>query len=434
MSRTRFLCGCQFGSRGLRVIVTAIVGVAGVGLGAGGCAGTPKVAGPASAVDPMRATQATNREGGGKTLPAPETTAAPSRAVAKTEPVVAVPVAPAAAAIAPAAAGGESRDGRPPLDMANISEKEWLASVRQKLADRLSVDPAAIRLSPSKRRAAVVRGPAVPKPAEIDEAKLAESKAAKGKGRGKSARKVAAQRRPAPPRRYQIIVADIAGKVEHKFRAVTVNGSDEPPKDFRFLSEDSLIYEVVKPAPPPPAKLAKKHATKAARAEERKRRSKGDDSNVDDEPEADKRLFVIQPLGRRTRPLRCEGIHFSWNKQRTHIASVGGPPAARYVAVDGVKVYPRRGQSRISGAPAWSKDGLSLAFVENRPKSPARLVLLAEFDNPTGDTFWDLPSVPSMQGTQAYFTGHDRLVVGRSALKPLFAAPFTKERSTPFEP
>ncbi|HEY0710639.1 MAG TPA: hypothetical protein VGG33_27800, partial [Polyangia bacterium] len=194
-----------------------------------------------------------------------------------------------------------------------------------------------------------------------------------------------------------------------------------------------LIYEVVKAAPD------EQPITARARAAERRRKAKAvakakAAAAKGGEPEPDKRLFIIQPLGKRTRPIRCEHIHVAWNPQRTHIASMGGPAHARFVAVDGVKVYPRRGASRLSGPPAWSKDGTSLAFVENRPAKPARLVLLAEFDNPTGDTFWDLPAVATLDGAQAYFTGHDRLVVGKSALKPLFAAPFTKEKAPTFDP
>jgi hypothetical protein len=322
---------------------------------------------------------------------------------------------------APLAADKAPRDNRAPLEMTNVSEREWMASVRQKLAEKLDVDPGDLKFSPSKRRWAVVRDPAA------GAAKAAEAAAAKAPPSKKSA----APRHPVP-RRYQIIVADTEGKVETRLRPITVSGSDEPPKDFRFLNDDNLIYEVVKPAPPA-AKPTRAHDKKRSKgkAEAAKARDKAGDKS---EPDPEKRLFVIQPLGRRPKPLRCEGIHFAWSPQHTHLASVGGPAKARFVAVDGVKVYPRRGASRISGPPAWSKDGTSLAFVENRPEKPARLVLLAEYDNPTGDTFWDLPPGASMDGAQAYFTGHDRLVVGKSALKPLFAAPFTKEKSATFDP
>ena len=68
-----------------------------------------------------------------------------------------------------------------------------------------------------------------------------------------------------------------------------------------------------------------------------------------------------------------------WEEQRT------------FVAVDGGQIYPRRGRTIVASAPAWSKDGHSLAFLEAPADRAARLVLVAEVDNPTGDTTWDLP-------------------------------------------
>ncbi|HEY0711798.1 MAG TPA: hypothetical protein VGF45_03935 [Polyangia bacterium] len=361
------------------------------------------------------------------------------RAAAKSEalPAVAAKASPAKSKLA-AADGGVAdvdggalagappvtRDGRAPLEMTNVSERDWIAGVRQKIAQKLSVDPTLIRFSPSKRRAAVLHDPVASRAAQAAQAApAAEATAAKPKP---TKAKAKTPRRP-PPRRYQVIVTDTEGKVEARFRTLTWGSGDEPPRDFRFLGEDSVIYEVVK-SPPEDKPIAR------APKQRRKTKAKKLVAAKPSEPEPDKRLFVIHPLGKRARPIRCEHIHIAWNPQKTHIASMGGPPHARFVAVDGVKVYPRRGASRLSGPPAWSKDGTSLAFVENRPEKPARLVLLAEFDNPTGDTFWDLPAMASLEGAQAYFTGHDRLVVGKSALKPLFAAPFTKERAPTFDP
>ena len=49
------------------------------------------------------------------------------------------------------------------------------------------------------------------------------------------------------------------GRPHAQFRPITAKGSDEPPKDLRFLSENKLVYEVVSPPPEEaPAKPAPK--------------------------------------------------------------------------------------------------------------------------------------------------------------------------------
>ena len=97
------------------------------------------------------------------------------------------------------------------------------------------------------------------------------------------------------------------------------------------------------------------------------------------------------------------------------------------MAVDGAQVYPRRGRAAVASAPAWSKDGRSLAFLEVPAGRPARLVMLAELDNATGDTTWDLPPAASTDGALVFWAGSDKLVVGRTQLRPVFSASFTKE-------
>jgi hypothetical protein len=101
------------------------------------------------------------------------------------------------------------------------------------------------------------------------------------------------------------------------------------------------------------------------------------------------------------------------------------------VVVDGAQVYPRKGRSVIAGEPAWSKDGHSVAFLELRPHAPARLVLLAEYDNPTGDTTWDLPASAALEGARVFWAGSGKLVVGKSSMRPIFAATFFKEKPPP---
>ncbi|HEX4403631.1 MAG TPA: hypothetical protein VH560_02305, partial [Polyangia bacterium] len=80
-----------------------------------------------------------------------------------------------------------------------------------------------------------------------------------------------------------------------------------------------------------------------------------------------------------------------------------------------------------ASAPAWSKDGHSLAFLEARVDRPARLVLLAELDNPTGDTTWDLPPTATTDGALVFWAGSSKLVVGKTQMRPVFSASFSKE-------
>jgi hypothetical protein len=110
---------------------------------------------------------------------------------------------------------------------------------------------------------------------------------------------------------------------------------------------------------------------------------------------------------------------------------VGGDPEASFVSVDGAQVYPRKGRTVIGGEPAWSKDGHSVAFLELRPKAPARLVLLAEYDNETGDTTWDLPPSAAVDGARVAWAGTGKLLVVKSSMRPIFSATFFKEKPPP---
>ncbi|MEA2699767.1 MAG: hypothetical protein QOI66_4038, partial [Myxococcales bacterium] len=69
-----------------------------------------------------------------------------------------------------------------------------------------------------------------------------------------------------------------------------------------------------------------------------------------------------------------------------------------------------------------------LAFLESPTDGPAHLVLLAEFDNPTGDTTWDLPPAVSIEGARVFWAGSGRLVVGKTVTHPIFSASFQKLR------
>jgi hypothetical protein len=136
---------------------------------------------------------------------------------------------------------------------------------------------------------------------------------------------------------------------------------------------------------------------------------------------------VIQSLEPRARPVRCEGYHFAFTAQNERIAFVGGTPQAAFVAVDGTQVYPRRGRSILPSALAWSKDGRSLAFIEAPAIRPPRLVMLADFDNPTGDTTWDLPASTPLDGIRVFWSGSSKLIVGKTPTHPLFSTSFEKQ-------
>jgi hypothetical protein len=321
------------------------------------------------------------------------------------------------------------------VGMQEVNEKDWLTGVRQTIATQWKVPPTAVVLSPGKLRAVFVHGP--PEPAAPTAA---------------PAKKTA--RRP-PPRRFQIVVVDNQAKKVAAFRPVTARGSDEPPKDVRFLGEEQVIYEVVA-APPPAAEPSPPPATSRAVAKAKGPKKKK--ASIKTKPAAARppagktahaapkspattaalgtgpdgslpppRLFIIQSLQTHARPVRCEGHFFAFTVHSDHVAFVGGLPDAAFVAVDGEPVYPRHGRSVIPSAVAWSKDGHSLAFIETPPEGPPRLVLLAEFDNATGDTKWDLPASTSVDGARVFWAGAGRLVVGKTIGHPLFSTSFQKQ-------
>jgi hypothetical protein len=286
------------------------------------------------------------------------------------------------------------------METKHLTEKQWVATVREQLSKQLKVAPDELRFSPDRQWVAMVRGP--PPPPE-----------------GKPVKH---------PRRWQIVVTDAAGKRALKFRPVVAKGSDEPPKDVHFLADNRLVYEVVDPPPAPPPTP---RAGKGKKGAHRPTKPPPRPVPVKAPPEHPTRLFVIQPLTRRGRPLRCQGERFAFTGPQDHLAYVGGDPDAAFVSVDGAQVFPRKGRALIAGEPAWSKDGHSLAFLELRPRAPARLVLLAEYDNPTGDTTWDLPPTAALDGARVFWAGSGKLVVGRSSMKPIFAATFFKEKPPP---
>jgi hypothetical protein len=285
-----------------------------------------------------------------------------------------------------------------------VNVKDWLASLRNKLAQQEKVPPSELLMSPGLLRAAYVRSPPVVTPTRPG--------------------------RRVPPRRHELVVVDNQGRRVASFRAVAARTGDEPPKDLRFLSEDRLVYEVVEPPPEPsppvvavpkakrrPAPRAPKQASKVALPAPPKPAT----------PPPPTRTFVIQPIEPHARPLKCVGVHFTFTREHDHLAFVTGTPEAGFVAVDGGQIYPRRGRTVVASAPAWSKDGHSLAFLESPADRPARLVLVAALDNATGDTTWDLPPTAALDGAAVSWAGAGKLVVSKTPTRPIFSASFTTE-------
>jgi hypothetical protein len=283
-----------------------------------------------------------------------------------------------------------------------VNQKDWLAALREKIAQQEKVPPTDLRVSPGLLRAAYVRSPPV-----------VPTKAG----------------RRAAPRRHTIVVVDNQGHRLATFRAVAARRGDEPPKGLRFLSEERLVYEVVEP-PPEAAQPGKPAPRKPPpRPAARAKKAKPVPTRAALPPWPPTRTFVIQPITPRARPTKCVGVHFTFTRDHDHLAFLSGSPESGFVAVDGAQLYPRRGRAALASAPAWSKDGHSLAFLESPADKPARLVLVAEIDNATGDTTWDLPPTASTDGVNVFWAGSGKLVVGKTQMRPIFSASFTKESS-----
>jgi hypothetical protein len=293
-----------------------------------------------------------------------------------------------------AAAEGELPTGAfSDVGMKQLNERDWLAGIRRTVAERWKVNPQEVILSPTRSLAAFAYD------------------AAAVRSQGKR-----------PSRRYSIIVTDTLGRRQHLFRAVPAPRK-EAPKDLRFMGEDRLLYEVVLPAPKP-ARGARAKVVKGKQGAPKQKKA----ARPARAP-APERLLVVQPLKLRARPVRCKGTRFATNATRDRLAFVAGKPGAETVWVEGVRVWPRkRGRADVPSDLAWSRDAPALAFLELRPDGVPRLVLIADVDNPTGDTTWDLPAAAAGSGQHVFWAGSDRLVVGRTMTRPLFSTTFSVER------
>ena len=304
-----------------------------------------------------------------------------------------------------------SKDEGYGVETVHMSEKAWMANLRADLGRALGVKPEAVMFSPTRQWAAALDGPP-------------EDAAVKG------------------PRRYRIVVADIAGRRKRVFAALRFGKSEEPPKNLRFLDEERLVYEAL-PAPEESepegkagktsGKKAKKAGGKSSRraggkkaahngrksAKSRKAAAKAAKADEIVVPDFPVRLFVIQPVTGRARPIRCEGTRLMFNPARDRLAYLVGQPSKAYLAVNGKRVYPRRGKTQIGSALAWSEDGTSIAFVEHAKNGP-RLVLVAEPSAAEGQAQWPLPADAELEDARVVWRDGNQLLVRRPGGKPVF--------------
>jgi hypothetical protein len=73
---------------------------------------------------------------------------------------------------------------------------------------------------------------------------------------------------------------------------------------------------------------------------------------------------------------------------------------------------------------------MGLAFLETPSGKPARLVLLAAYDNPREDTTWEIPPSAPLEGARVSWVRAGRLVVARNGAKPVFSASFARDDPT----
>jgi hypothetical protein len=243
------------------------------------------------------------------------------------------------------------------------------ALLPETVAARLGVDPAELKWSPSRASYAAAIAP---------------------KDRSKSAGS------------YRLAVFSAAGKRIAEVDATRPGAVG----DLGFLGESRLVYRITPPAPPHKRTRAQKQTVKKKT------------------PPVPTMLYAIQPLVPVAAPMICEGQRFTFSPNGDHIAWVNGEPGQEWLGADGAQVYPRRGVTTIQGEPAWSHDGHSLALIEGGAKPT--LVVLVEFDNPSGDNFWPLPPDATDPAMRVFWAGPGRLVVGREITKPMFTTSFRR--------
>lgn len=121
------------------------------------------------------------------------------------------------------------------------------------------------------------------------------------------------------------------------------------------------------------------------------------------------------------------GRDFVWGPQRQHVAFIAGAGDKQALVVDGRTVWPRRGTTRLPAEPVWSPDGHGLALVDQSARA-MRLVVLVEYDDPSGDLTWTLPRDALAPGLRVFWANDSKVVIGESVLHPRFAAGWERLR------
>jgi hypothetical protein len=121
------------------------------------------------------------------------------------------------------------------------------------------------------------------------------------------------------------------------------------------------------------------------------------------------------------------GAAFVWGPERRHVAFIAGAGDKQNLVVDGRTVWPRRGTTHLHQPPVWSPDGHGLALVD-QGQGGARLVVLVEYDDASGDLTWNVPKDALSPGLRVFWAGDSKVVIGETALHPRFAAGWERLR------
>jgi hypothetical protein len=121
------------------------------------------------------------------------------------------------------------------------------------------------------------------------------------------------------------------------------------------------------------------------------------------------------------------GNGFVWGPERRHVAFISGAGDKQSLVVDGRTVWPRRGTTHLFQPPVWSPDGHGLALVD-QGTAGARLVVLVEYDDASGDLTWNVPKDALSPGLRVFWAGDSKVVIGETALRPKFAAGWERLR------
>jgi hypothetical protein len=121
------------------------------------------------------------------------------------------------------------------------------------------------------------------------------------------------------------------------------------------------------------------------------------------------------------------GTSFVWGPTRHHVAFVAGAGDKQSLVIDGRTVWPRRGTTHLNVPPVWSPDGHGIAVVDDNGVG-GRLVVLVEYDDPSGDLTWAVPKDALSPGLRVFWSGDSKVVIGETVLHPRFAAGWERLR------